>query len=95
MKKLRAAKTAIDHSQFEAGQDLDGMRLQFEGARKSTDLSIEQSRADSELRIQQMRIESMERMDLMEEEAREQEKQQNKRVDDKLASIPSESTVNE
>ena len=88
-------KTAIDHSRFNAGKDLDGMRLQLEGARRATNFSIEQSRADSELGIQQMRIETMERMDLMEEEAREQEKQQNKRVDDKLASIPSESTVNE
>ena len=74
MKNLSAAKTAIDHSQFEAGQDLSDMRLQLKGTRQATDFAIEKSRADSELKIRQMRIDANKRMDLMEEEAREREK---------------------
>ena len=102
MKNLSAAKTAIEHSRVDAGKDLDDIRLQIEGSREATnkaivqsrretDRAIEQSRVDSKMEITQMRLDATKRMDLMEKEARFH----NKKVDDKLASIPSESTVNE
>ena len=71
------------------------MQLQLEGAREATRMVIEQSCLDFDVKLKQMRIEAMELVDLMEDQAKEREKQRNKKFDDKLASIPSESTVNE
>ena len=58
---------------------------------KASDRAIEKSRVDSQMEITQIRLDATKHMDQMEKEAREHIK----KVDDKLAAIPSESTVNE
>ena len=71
------------------------LKWELEKSCKETKKVIERSCLESRSKLEQMRIAAKEHTQLLEEQATEREQQRNKKLDDKLGSIPSESTVHE
>ena len=71
------------------------LKWELEKSCKETEKAIEKSCLESHSVIKQMRFPAKEHIQLLEEQANEREKQRHKKLDDKLASIPSESRVDE